>query len=110
MCPTFQMNLDLNLLPLHLRRHIRIVCECYKSVEDESYCLNHFFTSVARVVGPHTRGVARNNMKIPKCKTSMGHKAFAVRGPKTWNLVPSDFQAIGSLDQFKNSYSKHVLE
>ena len=110
MSPTFQLHIDLNLLPLSLRRHIRTVCECYKSVKDESYCLNQFFAPVARVTGAHTRGVTNKNMQVPKCKTGMGQKAFAIRGPKTWNSIPTEFQAIETFDLFKSSYSKYVYD
>ena len=109
MTPTFQMHIDLILLLLNLRRHIRVVCEFYKSVKDETYCLNHFFTPVVRVTGVRTRVVTRKNLNYSRCKTNTGQKAFAVRGPKTWNSIPSEFQAIDSFDLFKNSYSKYVF-
>ena len=106
--PTFQLHIDLNMLPLNLRRHIRIVCECYKAVNDENHCSNDFFIPVVRVTGPRTRGVSNSLMNIPKCKTVTGQKGFSVRGPKIWNSVPLEFQSIASYDVFKESYSKYV--
>ncbi len=108
--PTFKLHVDLNLLPLHLRRHIRVVCECFMSVHEESYCLRDFFVPVVRPSGPRTRGVNRNIIKVPKCNTNAGQRAFSYTGPAVWNKVPPSFQSIESYESFKKAYSRYVLD
>ena len=108
--PTFQLHVDLNILPLHLRRHIRVVCECFKAAKDEEYCLGDFFVPIARPTGARTRGVSNIVMQVPKCKTTAGQRAFSCRGPRTWNMVPSALQSLDSYESFKKAYSNYVQD
>ncbi len=104
------MHIDLDLLPLEARRHVRLVNECYKATNLQQYSLQDFFVPIARVTGPRTRAVSNVIYVIPQCRTEKGRKAFAYRGPKVWNTVPIEYKNKPLYDSFKSPYLKFVKD
>ena len=53
-------------------------------------------------------GKSRNNMVIPKLRTSMGQRGIAYRGPFFWNSLPHDLKVVDVFKQFKRMISGMV--
>jgi len=58
---------------------------------------------------------ARRHLLILSClpctrRSTIGDRAFAVDGPRTWNSIPSDITAITSFDTFKKHLKSHLFQ
>ena len=104
------MHIDLDLLPLNVRRHIRLAGECYKATNLQPYSLQEFFVPIVRVTGPRTRAQGNTTHIVPRCQTDTGRKAFSYRGPRVWKEIPTEFKNKPSYDSFKVSYLKFVKD
>ncbi len=107
---SFKMHIDLDLLPLDVRCHVRLVSECYKATNLQQYSLQDFFVPIVRVTGPRTRAMNNVTYVVPRCKSDSGRKAFSFRGPRVWNTVPVELKNKPSYESFEVSYLKFVKE
>ena len=106
--PVFELHVDLNMLPLVHRRHLRKANECYKAVHIEEYSLTDFFVPIVRVGGCRTRAESECKMVEPRAINNSGKRSFGHAGPRLWNKIPGIFRGCESLDIFKREYRSYV--
>ena len=104
--PTFEMHVDLNVLPLVHRRHPHFLNKCFKSIHVISYSLSD--VPIVRKCNRRTRATDQNLMAVPRLANNSGRRALAYRGPTTWNKVPLQFRQIERLDVYKCEYFTYV--
>ena len=75
------MHVELDVLPLNLRGHIRLISKCHESAHSANISVHEFRVLIARVVRAHTRAVVNHKLLIPKCQTDNGQKALSFCGP-----------------------------
>ena len=73
---------------------------------DGSLCQH--MVPVSSIGRAYTRGKSSNNMIIPKCRTNMGQKGIAFRGPSFGNMLPHDLKVVRVFAQFKRLISGMV--
>ena len=61
--------------------------------------LGKYFIKRSAVQNKNTRGC--NNFVVPRCRLSMGQRAFYFRGPKEWNGLPDNIKNTKDIDSFK---------
>ena len=61
--------------------------------------LGKYFIKRSAVHNKNTRGC--NNFVVPRCRLSMGQRAFYFRGPKEWNGLPDNIKNTKDIDSFK---------
>ena len=63
--------------------------------------LGKYFVKRSAVHSRNTRGC--NNFVIPRCRFSMGQRAFYYRGPLEWNGLPDYIKNTKEIDIFKRT-------
>ena len=48
-------------------------------------------------------------LDVPRCKSSIGSRAFVVSAPKLWNNLPSDVRTCTSLTSFKTKLKTYLF-
>ena len=66
--------------------------------------LSKYSIKRAAVHNKNTRGC--NNFVVPRCRLSMGQRAFYFRGPKEWNGLPDNIKNTKNIDSFKRLFIK----
>ena len=51
----------------------------------------------------------KNNLSLPKCRLTSGHRAFAFRGAKIFNSLPKFIRDTKSLSGFKKRILKPIF-
>ena len=92
----FKMHVDLDFLPLKLRRHVHLANECYKAVTYQRYSLHDFFVPIVRVVDSMTRASAS--------------KTYLVPSPRTWSSGPIEYHSKETVNSFEKAYTKYVKD
>jgi hypothetical protein len=57
----------------------------------------------------NTRTVTRKNLKLPKCKSVSGQKAFSFLGASLWNTLNPDTRNSDSIGTFKSKLKSEIL-
>jgi hypothetical protein len=99
---------ELHWLPIHARINFKILNMTWKALNNESpqYITNLLNKSVAAY---NSRSNHQNLLKIPRCVSSFGEKAFSFIAPKIWNNLPHDIRHAGTNDIFRNKLKTHLF-
>ena len=49
----------------------------------------------------HLRSSSYRTLAVPRTRTTLGDRSFAVAGPRVWNSLPATIRQITSYGQFK---------
>ena len=71
--------------------------------------VSSMFTLVRNSHSYPTRSSVTNDIALPLPRSEMYKKMLPFNGPKVWNSVPHQMRNSSSLDQFKKSYKKYLL-
>ena len=52
---------------------------------------------------------ACNNFVVPRCRLSMGQRAFYFRGPREWNGLADNIKNIKEVDSFKRTLFNNMF-
>ena len=105
------MHLELQLLTLYQRRALHISCQSHKCIYFNGLSsLSEFFVPVISITGRYTRFADTTRMKVPKCRTKLGQRSFAFRGPSMWNYLPNEIRCIPEYKAFKRQISSKITE
>ena len=74
-----------------------LVFKCVNGLAPD--CLGRYFLKLSAVHNKNTRGC--NNFVVPRCRLSMGQKAFYFLGPKEWNGLPDNIRNTKDIDSYK---------
>ena len=66
-----------------------------------------YFVKCSAVHNRNTRGC--NNFVIPRCRLSMGQRAFYFYGPREWNGVPDNIKNTKEIDIFKKTLFNNMF-
>ena len=69
--------------------------------------LGKYFIKRSAVHNKNTRGC--NNFVVPRCRLSMGQRAFYFRGPKEWNGLPDNIKNTKDIDSFKRRLFNRIF-
>ena len=69
--------------------------------------LGKYFIKRSAVHNKNTRGC--NNFVVPRCRLSMGQRAFYFRGPKEWNGLPDNIRNTKDIDSFKRRLFNRIF-
>ena len=71
--------------------------------------VSSMFTLVRNSHSYPTRSSVTNDIALPLPRSEMYKRMLPFNGPKVWNSVPHQMRNSSSLDQFKKSYKKYLL-
>ena len=74
-----------NIVNLANHRKLHDSINCYMNVNDSVTSLDHVFETLN--TGRHTRQDELVNVMVRQ--TTNGMKAYSIRGPQQWNVIPS---------------------
>ena len=69
--------------------------------------LGKYFIKRSAVHNKNTRGC--NNFVVPRCRLSMGQRAFYFRGPREWNGLADNIKNTKDIDSFKRTLFNNVF-
>ena len=72
--------------------------------------VSSMFTLVRNSHSYPTRSSVTNDIALPLPHSEMYKRMLPFNGPKVWNSVPHEMRNSSSLDQFKKSYKKYLLD
>ena len=72
--------------------------------------VSSMFTLVRNSHSYPTRSSVTNDIALPLPHSEMYKRMLPFNGPKVWNCVPHEMCNSSSLDQFKKSYKKYLLD
>lgn len=98
-----QHRIELNLLPLGVRRALHVACLINKIINGEAPpCLN-------KLIDVNKNNLRSNDKLITKMPKNNFHKtSFLVGAPSIWNNVPSAIRSINECDKFKENYLEYL--
>ena len=90
------------------------VCPVQRRVELKTACLAHqsitstpptYLSADIQLVSEHGRRHLRSSsyrtLAVPRTRTTLGDRSFAVAGPRVWNSLPATIRQITSYGQFR---------
>ena len=69
--------------------------------------LGKYFNKRSAVHNKNTRGC--NNFVVPRCRLSVGQRAFYFRGPKEWNRLTDNIRNTKDIDSFKRRLFNRIF-
>jgi hypothetical protein len=106
------MRVDLHWLPISQRIEFNICTYVYKCIHGlaPSYLMN-YCTGVSSHGGrSRLRSAANGDLIVPRFKSTLGARGFAIAGPKLWNSLPSSLRdPILSFEVFGNVLKTHLF-
>ena len=66
--------------------------------------LAHLFEPINLRHAVVTRANVRNDLVVPRTRSTFGERAIAVMGPSVWNGISEHVRAAGTIDTFKARY------
>ena len=69
--------------------------------------LGKYFIKRSAVHNKNTRGC--NNFVVPRCRLSMGQRAFYFRGPREWNGLADNIKNTKDIDSFKRTLLNNMF-
>ena len=93
---------ELHWLPLKFRIDYKLLLLTFKALNGlaPSY-ISELLKPVS--IGRSLRSVTRQDLHIPRTRSTFGDRRFSVVAPKLWNTLPSDMKDITCVDAFKKS-------
>ncbi|CAH3175879.1 unnamed protein product, partial [Porites lobata] len=70
--------------------------------------LGKYFIKRSAVHNKNTRGC--NDFVVPRCRLSMGQRAFYFRGPKEWNGLPDNIRNTKDIVSFKRRLFNRIFQ
>ena len=72
--------------------------------------LSNRLNTIISVVGRDLRSASVGALVVPRTRTELGKRAFAVAGPRAWNKLPLSVKSATTLQTFKSRLSEHLLQ
>ena len=92
---------ELHWLPSEARTYFKLLCYVFK-------CLHglapRYLIELIVIQRAHDL-----TLKVPRCQTKIGDRAFSVAGPRIWNSLPKTIRTITTLDSFKSQLKHHLF-
>jgi len=57
----------------------------------------------------HLRSSSYRTLAVPRTRTTLGDRSFAVAGPRVWNSLPATVRQITSYGQFRQHPKTHLF-
>jgi len=97
-------------LPIEQRITFKLSVTMYKSVNGiaPSYLQEYVIYLPSSIYSLRLRSADTGQLYVPRTRTILGERTFAVAGPRAWNSLPVMVQSAPSLSTFK-SYLKTFL-
>ena len=102
------MHAQLSITTLEKRRLFHLAIFIYKIMKGliVSLQLAHLFEPINLRHAITTRANARDDLVVPRTRTSFGCRAISVTGPITWNNMTEHVRGANTIDTFKTRYLK----
>ena len=99
---------ELHWLPVAYRIKYKIALLTYKCVYDKA---PKYLSELIEVYKPPRtlRSSEKHQLKVPRCNTKIGSKAFTSAAPEIWNGIPERFKTM-NLDKFKSNMKTFLFE
>jgi len=100
---------ELHWLPVRRRVEFKIVTQVFKAL---SNLAPPYLVDDCNLVSDDTRRLrlaASVTYTVPKTRTRLGDRSFAVAGPRVWNSLPAALRVVEDYDQFKAKLKTHCL-
>jgi hypothetical protein len=99
---------DLHWLPVHARIDFKILNMTWKAMNGQSpqYITNLLINTTS---SHNLRSNDQNLLKVPRCNTKYGERAFSCIAPKLWNNLPQHMRKIDNNDTFKSKLKTHLF-
>jgi hypothetical protein len=99
---------DLHWLPVQARINFKILNMTWKAMNGQSpkYITNLLINKTS---SHNLRSNDQNVLKVPRCNTKYGERAFSCIAPKLWNNLPHHMRKIDSNDIFRSKLKTHLF-
>ena len=91
---------ELHWLPSESRTYFKILCYVFKCIHG----LAPTYLSDLIVISRDSNLY----LKVPRCQSKIGDRAFSVAGPRLWNALPVDLRLVDTVERFKSKL-KHLF-
>ena len=90
-------------LPVWQRINFKIAVLMFKCLHGMSadYLADYIRLPASAACGMQLRSTTSGHLLVPRSRTSMGHRSFAVAGPRVWNSLPASVSTAESLLVFR---------
>jgi hypothetical protein len=90
-------------LPVWQRINFKIAVLMFKCLHGMSadYLTEYIRLPASTVSGRRLRSTTSGRLLVPRSRTSVGDRSFAVAGPRVWNSLPASITTAGSLTIFR---------
>jgi hypothetical protein len=103
---------ELHWLPVPQRVQYKLCLTAYNALHGSapSYIAD-LCVSLVTVEGQRSlRSATSGHLIVPKTRTDLGKRAFAVAGPTAWNRLPSTITSVSNINSFKLHLKEHLLK
>ena len=103
---------DLHWLPISQRIEFKICSFTYKCIHGlaPSYLMNYCVGVSSDGGRSRLRSAVRGDLVVPRVKSTLGSRSFAVAGPKLWNSLPCSMRDPSlSFDIFRKMLKTHLF-
>ena len=101
---------QLHWLPVHRRIQFKL-CSMMHSIHVQQspvYLTNLVQGSAAHQRRPGLRSGDSTEYRLPRCRSTLGMRAFSYAGPLAWNTLPPALRDITDRKQFRKSLKTHL--
>ena len=91
---------ELHWLPSESRTYFKILCYVFKCIHGLAPTYLSDLIVISRNSNLH--------LKVPRCRSKIGDRAFSVAGPRLWNALPVDLRLVDTVERFKSKL-KHLF-
>ena len=99
---------QLHWLPIQRRVELKIACMAHQSITSTTPTyLSADFQLVSEHGRRHLRSSSYRTLAVPRTRTTLGDRSFAVAGPHVWNSLPVTVWQITSYGQFRQRLKTH---
>ena len=101
---------QLHWLPVQRRVEFKIACLAHQSITSTAPT---YLSANIQLVSEHGRLHLRlsfyRTLAVPRTRTTVGDRSFAVAGLRVWNSLPTTIRQIASYGQFRQRLKTHLF-
>ncbi len=101
---------ELHWLPVRRRVEFKIATLVFKALNNLA---PPYLVDDCNLVSDDTRrlrSAASVTCTVPRTRTRLGDRSFAVAGPRVWNSLPAALRAVEDYEQFKAQLKTHLFD
>ena len=99
---------SLHWLPIHQRVKFKVILLVFKARRGLAPNYIQELLHVQKATRS-LRSTSKDLLEVPRTRTLLGDRAFAVAGPRLWNALPPEMKSIASINAFKKTLKTYLF-